>query len=131
MRILNENLRSQKKRITGFAKKATECFENGQGTLINILAGIKDKHALAEDIVRQQAEVEECLDSLQSISEWIEEELQLDRENPALPDRTEHYRATLKAYTDEKEYPEWIKKLEYMNTQLKALIESMVGVEAQ
>uniref|UniRef100_A0A8R1EQI9 Uncharacterized protein n=1 Tax=Caenorhabditis japonica TaxID=281687 RepID=A0A8R1EQI9_CAEJA len=66
MRILNENLRSQKKRITRFAKKATECFENGQGTLINILAGIKDKHALAEDIVRQQAEVEGCLDSLQS-----------------------------------------------------------------
>uniref|UniRef100_A0A8R1I930 Uncharacterized protein n=3 Tax=Caenorhabditis japonica TaxID=281687 RepID=A0A8R1I930_CAEJA len=58
-------------------------------------------------------------------------ELQLDRENPALPDRTVHYRATLKAYTYEKEYPEWIKKLEYMNTQLKALIDIMVGVEAQ
>uniref|UniRef100_A0A8R1ILK4 Uncharacterized protein n=1 Tax=Caenorhabditis japonica TaxID=281687 RepID=A0A8R1ILK4_CAEJA len=115
MRILNENLRSQKKRITRFAKKATECFENGKGTLINILAGIKDKNALAEDIVRQQAE----------------KELQLDRENPALPDRTEHYRATLKAYTYEKDYPEWIKKLEYMNTQLKALIDIMVGVEAQ
>uniref|UniRef100_A0A8R1HG19 Uncharacterized protein n=1 Tax=Caenorhabditis japonica TaxID=281687 RepID=A0A8R1HG19_CAEJA len=84
MRILNENLRSQKKRITGFAKKATECFENGQGTLINILAGIKDKHALAEDIVRQQAEVEECLDSLQSINEWIEEELQLDQQQNLL-----------------------------------------------
>uniref|UniRef100_A0A8R1I978 Uncharacterized protein n=1 Tax=Caenorhabditis japonica TaxID=281687 RepID=A0A8R1I978_CAEJA len=46
------------------SQRKLQCFTTGQETLINIVAGLKEKHAVAEDIVRQQAEVEGCLDTL-------------------------------------------------------------------